>query len=62
MSDASQDVPEAPGFIASQLANAIDKMLEEWPTGQQAAKVTLHMTFDQWDELLGLLRSAEQPD
>lgn len=58
MSDASQDVPEAPGFIASQLANAVEKMLEEWPIGQTDAKVTLHMTYEQWDDLLGVLRNG----
>jgi ribosome-associated toxin RatA of RatAB toxin-antitoxin module len=59
MSDASQDVPEAPGAIATQLSQAIEKMLGNWAIGQDAAKITLHMTYEQWSDLLNTLRAAE---
>jgi len=54
VSDASQDVPEAP--IRERLADLIESMLNEWSADQKTCKVTLHMTFSQWDELLGILR------
>lgn len=58
MSDASQDVPEAP--IAERLARLIEELLDKWPAGQTACKVTLDMTFDQWNELLDVLRRGAQ--
>lgn len=54
MSDASKDVPEAP--MGERLADNIETMLNEWPADQKACRVTLHMTFDQWGELLEMLR------
>jgi hypothetical protein len=54
MSDASQDVPEAP--MGERLADLIENMLNEWPTDRPSAKVTMDMTFDQWGELLETLR------
>lgn len=59
MSDASQAVPEAP--IAERLATLVENMLNEWPPDRPSAKVTLDMTFAQWDELLGVLR-LKQPE
>lgn len=58
MSDASQDVPEAP--VAERLADLVEGMLNAWPAEQSAAKVGLDMTFDQWGELLEALRRGAQ--
>lgn len=58
MSDASQDVPEAP--VGEMLSQAIEGMLSNWPDDQTAAKVTLDMRFDQWGELLETLRRGAQ--
>lgn len=60
MSDASQEVPEPP--IAARLADLIEGMLNRWPTSQLASKVTLDMTFDQWNELLTALRPTHLAD
>lgn len=54
MSDASQEVPDEP--IGEKLSTLVENMLNEWPAEREAAKVTLHMTFDQWGELLETLR------
>jgi hypothetical protein len=54
MSDASQEGPEPP--VDQRLADLIENMLNEWPDDRMAAKVTLDMTFDQWNELLTTLR------
>jgi hypothetical protein len=54
MSDASQDVPEAP--VGERLAGLIEDMLAHWPESGETARVTLDMTFDQWGELLDTLR------